>query len=127
VQMSNTDPQQTLKDFSRLLVQGDLEGLVELYEPDATFVPQPGTAVSGRAAIRAALVPFVEMQPRLTDNVEKVLLAGDTALVSNRWTLTGTDPEGAPVELSGVSADVFRRRPDGSWGIAVDDPWGGAP
>jgi hypothetical protein len=24
-----------------------------------------------------------------------------------------------------VSADVMRRRDDGSWGILVDDPWGG--
>ena len=58
--------------------------------------------------------------------VEKVLEAGDTALVANRWRLTGTTPTGEPVEMAGTSADVLRRRDDGSWGILIDDPWGAA-
>lgn len=82
--------------------------------------------MAGRAAIRAALVPFLSLRPRMTGAVEKVLVAGDTALVANRWTLKGTQPDGTPVELGGVSADVLRRRPDGSWGIVIDDPWGAA-
>jgi len=28
--------------------------------------------------------------------------------------------------MAAKSADVLRRRPDGSWGILIDDPWGGA-
>lgn len=56
----------------------------------------------------------------------KVLRAGDTALVANRWTLTGTAPDGSPVEMAATSADVLRRRADGSWGIVIDDPSGAA-
>jgi hypothetical protein len=26
--------------------------------------------------------------------------------------------------MAATSADVLRRRPDGSWGIVIDDPWG---
>jgi hypothetical protein len=26
--------------------------------------------------------------------------------------------------MEATSADVLRRRPDGSWGIVIDDPWG---
>jgi ketosteroid isomerase-like protein len=44
--------------------------------------------------------------------------------VANRWTLAGTRPDGAAIEMKGVSADVLRRRADGSWGIVIDDPWG---
>jgi ketosteroid isomerase-like protein len=57
-------------------------------------------------------------RPRLTGEILKVHEAGDTALVVNRWTLE-------PLGLSGTSADVLRRRPDGEWAILVDDPWGG--
>jgi hypothetical protein len=34
-------------------------------------------------------------------------------------------PDGTPIRLGGVSADVLRRRPDGSWGVLIDDPYGG--
>jgi uncharacterized protein (TIGR02246 family) len=118
-------PEHTITRFAALLAEGDLDALLELYEPEATFVPRPGETVSGRDAIAAALQAFLALQPRMTGDVERVLTAGATALVANRWTLTGTQPDGSAIELAGVSADVLRRRPDGSWGIAIDDPWGG--
>jgi uncharacterized protein (TIGR02246 family) len=121
-----TTPEETIERFSSLLAEGDLDALVALYEPEAAFVPQPGTVVTGLPAIRESLRPFLAMLPRMSGRVERVLLAGDTALVANRWELTGNGPDGEPVELAGVSADVLRRRADGTWGIAVDDPWGGA-
>jgi uncharacterized protein (TIGR02246 family) len=106
------------------LCAGDIEGALALYEPDATFAPEPGTQVSGHDAIRAALEQFAALRPTMNGTVEKVLEADGVALVSNRWTLRGTTPDGAPLELGGVSADVVRRQPDGSWRILVDDPWG---
>jgi uncharacterized protein (TIGR02246 family) len=118
-------PQDTIHRFSALLAEGDLEALVELYEADAAFAPRPGECVTGREAIRAALRPFLALKPRMTGEIERVLVAGETALVANRWTLTGRQPGGEPVELAGLSADVLTRRPDGFWGIAIDDPWGG--
>jgi uncharacterized protein (TIGR02246 family) len=122
---STQSPEDTITRFAALLAEGDLDALLELYEPEATFVPRPGETVSGRDAIAAALQAFLALQPRMTGDVERVLTAGATALVANRWTLTGTQPDGSPIELAGVSADVLRRRADGSWGIAIDDPWGG--
>jgi ketosteroid isomerase-like protein len=53
------------------------------------------------------------------------VVAGDTALVINAWTLAGTGPAAEPVRMAAKSADVLRRREDGSWGILIDDPWGG--
>jgi uncharacterized protein (TIGR02246 family) len=124
--MTATTPEATIERFSELLAAGDLESMVALYEPDATFAPQPGESVSGRDAIRAALSGFLAVKPRMTGQIEKVLRAGDTALVANRWSLSGTAPDGQPVSMGATSADVLRRRPDGSWGIVIDDPWGAA-
>ena len=36
----------------------------------------------------------------------------------------GTGPNGMTVEMAGKSSDVLRRQPDGTWLIAVDNPWG---
>ena len=117
-------PEATITRFSELLSEGDLEGMLELYEPDAAFAPQPGKKVTGREEIQAALETFLAVQPRMEGSIEKVLEAGDTALVANRWRLSGTAPDGTPVQMAATSAEVLRRRPDGSWGIVIDDPWG---
>lgn len=117
-------PEATITRFSDLLAEGDLDGMLDLYEPDAAFAPQPGETVTGRDEIRTALESFLAMRPRMEGTIEKVLEAGDTALVANRWRLRGTAPDGTPVEMAATSADVLRRRPDGSWGIVIDDPWG---
>ena len=124
--MSEVRPESVIERFSQLLAERDLEGMVELYEPDAAFAPQPGETVSGHEAIRSALEGFLAVKPRMSGTVEKVLEAGDTALVTNRWRLDGTAPDGSPVSMAATSADVLRRRPDGSWGIVIDDPWGAA-
>jgi uncharacterized protein (TIGR02246 family) len=124
--MNENRPEAVVERFSELLADGDLEAMMELYEPDAAFAPQPGDVVTGHEAIRAALEPFLSMKPRMEGEIDKVLCAGDTALVTNRWTLAGTAPDGSPVQMAATSADVLRRRPDGSWGIVIDDPWGAA-
>jgi uncharacterized protein (TIGR02246 family) len=122
--MSQTRPEAVIERFSELLAEGDLEGMLELYEPDAAFAPQPDETVNGHDEIRAALEGFLAVRPHMEGSIEKVLEAGDTALVANRWKLSGTAPDGSPVSMSATSADVLRRRPDGSWGIVIDDPWG---
>jgi len=78
----------------------------------------------GLEAIRDALQQFAALKPRLRGEITKVLIAGDVALVHNRWQLEGTQPDGSPVEMHGHSADVLRRASDGGWRILIDDPWG---
>jgi uncharacterized protein (TIGR02246 family) len=122
--MGEARPDGVIKRFSELLAEADIEAMMELYEPDAAFVSQPGQTVRGRDQIRAALEGFLAVKPRMEGTIEKVVEAGDTALVTNRWRLSGTAPDGSPVRMAATSADVLRRRPDGSWGIVIDDPWG---
>ena len=123
--MKASSPAQVIELFSEALNSGDVDGAMGLYEPEATFAPQPGQEVKGRDAIRAALDDFAALKPRLQGEISSVLTAGDVALVMNRWQLEGTQPDGAPVEMRGHSADVLRRAPDGGWRILIDDPWGG--
>jgi uncharacterized protein (TIGR02246 family) len=118
-------PTEVLERFAALLAEGDVQGVLSLYEPDATFVVEPGKIVTGHEAIGAALDGFVSLHPSLQGDVEQVVYAGDVALVSNRWVLEGTSPDGQPVQLSGRSADVLRVGDNGEWRIVIDDPWGG--
>jgi uncharacterized protein (TIGR02246 family) len=119
-----TAPADVIEAVAAGLGAGDLERVISLYEPDATFAPQPGRSIRGTEAIREALTAFIALRPQLTGEIEKVLVAGDTALVCNRWTLRGRQPDGSDVEMGGTSTDVLRRGEDGRWRILIDDPWG---
>jgi ketosteroid isomerase-like protein len=119
-------PEGVIRRFSDLMSEQDIDGAVALYEPQATFAPEPGTRVTGTEKIRAALQRFAALQPKLVGEIENVCEAEGVALVINRWALRGHGPEG-PVEMEGRSADVLRRQSDGSWRVLIDDPWGASP
>jgi uncharacterized protein (TIGR02246 family) len=123
--MRAESPEHVIERFTAALNGGDVDDAIALYEPDATFAPQPGEEVKGREAIRAALDLFMALKPRMAGTITRVMIAGDVALVMNRWQLEGTQADGAPIDMWGHSADVIRRTPDGDWRILIDDPWGG--
>ena len=58
---------------------GDLDGLVELYEPSAVFEPQPGVVVHGHTAIRHALSELLAIGPTIRAETLEVLAAEDLA------------------------------------------------
>jgi uncharacterized protein (TIGR02246 family) len=117
-------PGDTVAYFSELLGAGRLDALIELYEQDATFVAEPGRVVHGRESIRTEFEQLVALGPSMHGSVERVLRSGDTALVAYRWRLTATGPDGAAIHQGGLSADVLRQRPDGTWAVLIDDPYG---
>lgn len=100
--------------------RGDLDGLLELYEPEAELVAsEAGNTVSGeqlKAELRLALAgnPVIKIRSRL------LVKSGNLALVSSRWTITSADAS----KKSGVSADVCRSGVDGGWLYVMDDPFG---
>jgi uncharacterized protein (TIGR02246 family) len=122
---TNTEPADVISLFAAALHDGRLDDAVALYEPDAVFIPQPGAEpLTGAEAIREALAQFTALRPTLTPDIRKVVRAGDIATVINAWRLEGTAPDGTALHLSGTSADVLRRRSDGTWALLIDDPWG---
>jgi uncharacterized protein (TIGR02246 family) len=115
------------EDCDYLLVEainkGDLETAVALYEPGASFVQESGQVVTGRAAIREVMQGFVALKPKFTIEV-KAVQSGDLALLRGKWSVTGKNPDGTPLAMSGNSTEVVRRQPDGTWLFVIDNPRG---
>lgn len=123
-----TTPVELLEQFSRFAAVGDVDGLVSLYERDAVFQPQPGLVCRGRDEIGAALAELAALRPRIVfDDTPDVVEVGTVALVSSRWSMRGTAPDGSEVTDGGLSADVLRRQPEGTWLVVIDQPRGEAP
>lgn len=122
--MKTHSPLDTVTQFVDAMNQGNLEVALSMYEPGASLVVRPGVVATGTLALREALKGFMALTPTLTSEAHQVVEAGDLALYCGRWSLRGTDPAGNPVQMSGLSSDILRRQPDGTWRIALDNPWG---
>ena len=123
--MSDRTPEQVLKSIVDGINTGNLDALMQLYEPDASFAAQPGMlAQGGLAGVREGLAGFIGMKGKLDLKVTRVLEAKDLALVIGVWSFSGTGPDGKEVKLASRSADVLRRQADGSWRFVIDNPWG---
>jgi len=100
-------------DLERIFVErantGDVEGLVALYEPNATLACGDRKVVVGLDQIRKFFVGFLASRPQLTPSVQTpALCSGDLALTSSR------------LDNGDLTAEIARRQPDGSWLWAVD-------
>jgi uncharacterized protein (TIGR02246 family) len=123
--MPATEPEQMHGLFEQAFNAGDLDALMELYEPDAALIPRPGAVVEGTAAVRESLQWFLDRRGQITLDTKLVVRVGDVAFLANRWSLTGgTMPDGSPAELGAATAEVARRQPDGTWRYLIDNAWG---
>ena len=109
--------------FEKYVNEGNLEALVDLYEPQATLVPAPGQTAIGTEAIRAALKPFLDAGLQIKLNVTHTFVSGDVAACYNDWTGTAKGPNGDEMPFSGKAIEICHRQPDGSWKFAIDDPY----
>jgi len=53
-----------------------------------------------------------------------VAQSGDIAVLTAKWDLSMTGPDGKPANMTGQSAEVVRKQPDGRWLFVIDLPFG---
>ena len=121
IPMGAREPAEASRLFERYFADGDLDGLMSLYEEDAVF-PTPHGTSTGHDEIRATLKAYVDSGAKLAFGESLVFSAGDLALIHTAWTMQMPDGS-AP---AGATAEVVRRQSDGSWKYIIDNPDGTA-
>jgi ketosteroid isomerase-like protein len=114
----------TIDDMTNAFHQGDIDGIMQTYEPGAVVVGEPGTPVSGTPALRAMFAGFIAAKAHFTFLGHEVFQADDVALHLTPWRMAGVAPDGTAIVASGLSVAVLRRQPDGRWLMVIDDPYG---
>jgi len=122
--MTASTPNDVHRLFAERFSSGDLDGIMELYDPDAIFILQSGEVATGADAIREVLSGFLQLAETFELEYGHAIQADGVALMQNPWTLRGRDPEGNLVEMANRTAGVARRQTDGNWRIVIDNPWG---
>jgi ketosteroid isomerase-like protein len=107
------EPARAPNDLARFFVDranaGDVDGLVALYEQDAMLAFPPGSLARGRDEIREVYEKLLADRPRFAPGEQQpALISGDLALTATR--LVG----------GGLTVEVARRQPDGTWRWAID-------
>ena len=103
------------EDLGRFFVDranaGDLDGLVALHETGAVVGFPPGSVSVGHDEIRATYAEMLASRPTFTPgSPQPTLRNGDLALTSTR------------LDGGGLTVEVARRQPDGSWRWVIDNP-----
>ncbi|MBZ5536990.1 MAG: DUF4440 domain-containing protein [Acidobacteriia bacterium] len=114
------------QQFAEAFNSGRIEPVLALYEPGATLAGSPSEqAAEGLAAIRETYEQLLDLHGQMTIETRYCLQAGEVALLSGKWRLTGNGPDGKPIDVEGQSIEVVRRQPDGRWLYLIDHPFGG--
>jgi len=122
--MAPDRPEDWPRAFTRHLNAGDLESVMELYEPDARFVAPSGETLVGRDRIRGPVTGLIQAQTRLQEHVVRATVVDDIALLYTDFQGTSLDGSNARVEVQQRAIEVLRRQADGTWKLIVGDPVG---
>ncbi|MFG1795770.1 YybH family protein [Nocardia sp. NPDC049149] len=110
--------------FNQVLLGGDLDAAMRLYEPDAVYIPEPPATPLRGNDIRAALSAVPELGLPITHHRRYIYTAGDIALFNGDWVIDGIGPDGRHVHREGTAIDVIRRGTDGQYRFLVHNPFG---
>ena len=114
--MPASTPQEIHALFERAFNTGDIEAILALYEPGAVLVTG-GKPVTGHDGIRDAYTVSLSSGARMKLDTRAVIESGDgVAVLHGAWSL------GPPAATQGLSTEVVRRQPDGSWMFVIDNP-----
>ena len=122
--MDRMTPLATIMTVIDARQRGDVEAAVAAYEPTATVVLRPGQTASGESAIRAFTEAAIGLSLSFSDR--RIISGDDVALHFSKWSATAEEGSGHERGMTGWTADVLRCQPDGSWLLAIDNPWAAA-
>src|SRR5262249_49442424 len=109
--------------FQNAFNRGDAEALISLYEPDAILVVG-GKPVTGRANIKAAFDSMLSDGVQMSLTTRSVIESRDgLALLHGEWIVQRTTTTGARLTTQGLSTEVVRKQPDGTWLFIIDSPY----
>lgn len=118
------DPKDTHRLFAEAASRGALDSLCSMYEPDAVIVEKDGTLSIATEAILAHLAQLLALEPRMHIDASWALEHGDIALLCSRWSAEVRTPDGRTATVHSRGSEIVRRQRDGTWQLAVDNPWG---
>ena len=123
--MAAHTPEAVHAEWMKAFNAGNLEEMIALYEPDSAVVSEPGgDVVSGFPALKENLEGYLSLAGQIDLRLQRCIRSSDIAILYSSWTMNGHAPDGSEVSMKGQTSDVVRRQEDGTWLVAIDNPFG---
>ena len=120
-------PEDINRFWSDALQAGDVDRMLNLYEPNAILIAEPdGDSLIGHDAIKEALHGLLATGLRAQFKQRYCLVSGNIALIRADFVLSGGDGDNA-MEIKGSTSEVLRLQDDGTWRYVVDHAFGAIP
>ena len=121
--MSAHSPTEIHALFENAFNLADVEALISLYEPDAILMVG-GKQVIGRENIGAAFHSMLSAGVRMTLTTRSIIESRNgLAVLHGEWVVQRTTTTEPQLTTQGLSTEVVRRQPDGSWMFIIDNPY----
>jgi uncharacterized protein (TIGR02246 family) len=110
-------PEEICGLFQRFMAEGDLEGMLSVYDPEAVFLKESRETTQDRDELRQVLAPLAEAKTKCEFEVKQIVQADGVALMHTRWKMSGAQPR------TTHAIEVARRQADGTWRWLIGDPF----
>lgn len=115
--MPARSPEEICPLFKQAMAEGDVDAVLDLYDPQAVFVMRSGEVTQGRDALRREIAPLAEAKARFDFTVKQVAESDGIALMHTLWKVSHPQP------MDSYAIEVARRQPDGTWRWLIGDPF----
>ena len=110
-------PEEICELFQRFMAEGDLDGVLSVYDAEAVFLKESRETTQGRVELRQALASLAEAKTRFEFDVKQIVETDGIALMHTRWRASGPRP------MTQHAIEVARRQTDGTWRWLIGDPF----
>lgn len=121
-----SDPASFPSAFDHALNTANIDLLLKLYEPDASFRASDGSVQEGQQALRREMEMLIAAKANLHNQLRHVLQSGTTALIIVDWTLALDLPAVGSVNSEGTATNVLRYADGHGWRMLIANPQGAA-
>lgn len=120
-----TNPEQAVKLLDEAFNRGDLETVLSFYEEGAAVIASlPLRVIQGTAGLRDFFSQSMRSGLIAKQIKTRVIEAEGVALFLSLWSLAPRNPDSTEPARTFHATSVFRRQPDGSWKLLIDNPLG---
>ncbi len=99
---------------------GEIDTVLSMYDYEGLIVPEPGKAVSGKAAFEAAIKSILSIKGKMQIKTVYCLQAGNVAIGRSEWNIT----DGDEVRIRSKGIELMKQQADGTWKIVIDHAFG---
>ena len=124
--MTLDSPATFANEFDQALNSGDLDRLVQLFDPQACMRTSDELVVEGIELISRELRKLLSAKAQLENRFRQLLRHGEVALILVDWTLQTDTPDGQRITTRGTATNILKYTAEHGWRMIICNPQGTA-